>query len=408
MGRNEFISKWELRTLGDPTLGIHMQPGFACGRKDVVDGVPHLRMNNITSNGLPDFSLIRRVPREIADKTAKWLESGDVMFCNTNSTELVGKCCLFRDWQEPCTFSNHVTRLRPNLERVMPEWLLLTLRRLWLSGHFAASCQEFIGQSAFNLDKLREVRIPVPPLAEQRRIVARIEELMGRLGRARMLHNEASQEVSAMFQSGLKNFFSSENTEDWPAYCTRQLFSAVAGQVSPDDKRYADMLYVGPDSIERGSGRLLRENLRSAKDLGLKSGKYLFGPEHVLYSKIRPALRKVCLPDFAGVCSADMYPLLPNADLISREFLALSLLSPAFSQYVVDNSDRNAMPKINRTVLFSFEMRVPDRDTQRQITNELFGLQVKALKLNELQAEAGAELASFTPALLAKAFRGEL
>ncbi len=178
--------------------------------------------------------------------------------------------------------------------------------------------------------------------------------------------------------------------------------------VDPREHPYIDMPHVGPDSIESGTCRLLHDTIQTPRQLGLKSGKYPFGAQHVLYSKIRPALRKVALPDFAGVCSADMYPLLPNTDIITREFLALSLLSPVFTQYAVDNPDRNAMPKINRRTLLAFRMPVPDKIAQKWIADELFALQAKAERLAKVRHALRAELDSFLPALLAKAFRGEL
>lgn len=408
MTRDELPQDWRMLRLGDPSVCADMQPGFACGKKDTAGGVPHLRMNNIRSDGNPDYSLVRRIPPDVANGTSKWLEPHDVLFCNTNSTELVGKSCVFRGWQERCTFSNHLTRIRPNARRLTSDWLLLALRHLWVKGFFATHCQEFIGQSAFKLDKLREVEIPVPPLREQRRIVVRTRALIGRQEEARRLHAEAMSQVSRLFQAGLEGAFAPHSTEDWPTYGTEQLFSVVRGQVDPREEPYTNMPHVGPDSIESGTGRLLRETIRTPRQLGLKSGKYLFGPQHVLYSKIRPALRKVCLPDFAGVCSADMYALAPNRELISREFLALSLLSPGFSQYAVDNSDRNAMPKINRKVLSAYEMPVPDKATQEGVVKDLLGLRKKADLLVAFQSELDSELAAFTPALLAKAFRGEL
>jgi len=92
---------------------------------------------------------------------------------------------------------------------------------------------------------------------------------------------------------------------------------------------YSEMLHVGPENIEEGTGRLF--NARPAKDIGLISGKYLFDAADVLYSKIRPYLRKAALPEFAGICSADMYPLRPVNGSLSREFLYCYLLSEKFT-----------------------------------------------------------------------------
>ena len=167
MERIELPLGWEWRALGDKSVLTAMQPGYACGQKDIEAGVPHLRMNNVSKDAEFDFSLVRRIPHEIAVKAKKWLIPGDVVFTNTNSTELVGKTSLFHGWHEPCAYSNHLTRLRTQQDVLSPEWLLYCLRDLWWTGYFAINCKEFVGQSAFNSDKLKEVEIPVPPIPEQ-------------------------------------------------------------------------------------------------------------------------------------------------------------------------------------------------------------------------------------------------
>ena len=210
-----------------------------------------------------------------------------------------------------------------------------------------------------------------------------------------------------MFERAMNLVFSEDNIADWPEYPTADLFSMVSGQVDPRQEPYSDMHSVAPDNVEKGTGRLIGQ-IKTAGDLELSSGKYLFRPEHVIYSKIRPALRKVCIPRFAGVCSADMYALKPNTDLISQDFLLLSLLSPPFTNYAVDNSDRNAMPKINRKVLFGYRMRVPDFPTQERLSAYLLGIRERSDEIACLQRSANSDLAALLPAILAKAFRGEL
>ena len=156
------------------------------------------------------MSLVRRIPKDKAEISGKWLETGDIIFNNTNSTELVGKTCIFLGWKERCTFSNHLTRLRCNPSVLISEWLYVCLRELWLSGYFAANCVEFVGQSAFNSNKLKELEIPVPPLPEQRRIVKRIEELTRRVGETRKLIREAEAELAAFTPALLAKAFRGE------------------------------------------------------------------------------------------------------------------------------------------------------------------------------------------------------
>jgi len=101
--------------------------------------------------------------------------------------------------------------------------------------------------------------------------------------------------------------------EDWQL---RPMLSAVrvaTGQVDPKVEPYRSMTLVAPDHIESNSGRLLKKE--TASDQRAISGKYLFVKGDIVYSKIRPYLRKAILADFDGLCSADMYPLKPASDV---------------------------------------------------------------------------------------------
>ena len=255
---------------------------------------------------------------------------------------------------------------------------------------------------------LASFEIPVPPLDEQHRIVARIEELTRRAEEARRLRQKAVEGIANLFQMELKRFFSPQAMDDWVEYEGRQAFDIVRGQVDPREKPYIDLPHVAPNFVESGTGRLLKNQVKTPRELRLKSGKYHFNSSHVLYSKIRPNLRKVVLPDFKGTCSADMYPLIPNTDIVTRDFLALTLLAPPFTQYAIENSDRNAMPKINRPTMLGYRMKLPSIEVQREIVSKVKQIQTKADKITALQNKAALEMELFQSALLAKAFRGKL
>ena len=96
------------------------------------------------------------------------------------------------------------------------------------------------------------------------------------------------------------------------------------------------------------------------------SGKYVFGPQHIIYSKIRPALNKVALPDFEGLCSADAYPILPKEGVCTREFLAHVMRSDYYLRYVSAFSGRSQMPKVNRKQISGFSFPVPPLEDQKE------------------------------------------
>ena len=148
--------------------------------------------------------------------------------------------------------------------------------------------------------------------------------------------------------------------------------------------------------------------VQTAQQERLISGKFLFDSGMVLYSKIRPYLKKVCRPDFSGLCSADIYPLSPIAGKANRDFLYHLLLSKRFTTYAIAGSARAGMPKVNRDHLFQYKCKMPSAIEQDEIAAKFDRLLEYCGKLEEIYRQKLAALAELRQSILSKAFAGEL
>lgn len=146
------------------------------------------------------------------------------------------------------------------------------------------------------------------------------------------------------------------------------LFDLPSGQVDPRRLPYRKQVLVAPDHIESATGRLIA--VATAEAQGAISGKYVFARGDVVYSKIRPYLRKAIKADFDGLCSADMYPLRPKGDTEPGFLLAL-ILGESFSKFAESVSMRSGFPKINREELAEYKAIVPPGPEQARIAEVL-------------------------------------
>ena len=167
----------------------------------------------------------------------------------------------------------------------------------------------------------------------------------------------------------------------------------TARQVDPRIPEFGKLPHVNGENVESGTCRLA--GVKTAAEDGLISGKYLFEPGDVLYSKLRPYLRKVVVAEFRGVCSADMYPIRVKLDVDPR-FLAWTLLSRDFTEYADRESRRARMPKLNRDQLFSWTCSLPPINEQRRIVAQL-DEQMAAVERARAAAEAQLEAATRLP-----------
>lgn len=177
-----------------------------------------------------------------------------------------------------------------------------------------------------------------------------------------------------MISKSFANTINDEDKSNLVKFST--VTEVVSGQVDPKVSPYKSLPHIAPDNMEQKTGRLLGYN--TAEQDGVTSGKYHFDESWILYSKIRPNLRKICWPKIEGICSADVYPLRGKNGLLT-EYLFYLMQSEHFNQYAVSVSMRSGFPKINRDDLGAYKLVVPDEEYQANI--------VKSLKEVDLQYE---------------------
>ena len=135
--------------------------------------------------------------------------------------------------------------------------------------------------------------------------------------------------------------------------------------VAPQDFQNFDQ--VAPDSIEKGTGKLLCR--RTVAETGITGPNNRFYAGQILYSKIRPSLSKAVIAEFDGLCSADMYPL--GVVGLSKRFLLKVILSEPFLAQVRREENRIKMPKLNIPSLSNFLIAVPPLKEQLRIVTKI-------------------------------------
>lgn len=135
----------------------------------------YLRMNNITYDGHLDLSNLKHIDLP-DDQLAKYqVQKGDVLFNRTNSKELVGKTCVFKE-DIPMVIAGYIIRVRVNA-RANPEYLSAILNSKYGKRTLLDMCKSIVGQANINAQELQNIDILIPPLALQNEFAAFIEQL---------------------------------------------------------------------------------------------------------------------------------------------------------------------------------------------------------------------------------------
>ncbi len=154
---------------------------------------------------------------------------------------------------------------------------------------------------------------------------------------------------------------------------------AVPRRVALGDVAAIERDIVDPTAIETGTLYVGLENIESGGhfvgvrpvDAGeLASSKFTFTPQHLLYGKLRPYLAKVARPDFEGICSTDILPVLPGPDL-DRGYLAWLLLSPDMVALASSRATGANLPRLSPSALAELRIPLPPLPEQRRIAEIL-------------------------------------
>jgi len=244
-----------------------------------------------------------------------------------------------------------------------------------------------------------ELEINLPPLDEQKRIAAILDKADG----IRCKRAESLRLLDDLLRATFLDMFGDPavNPKNWSKVNLGEATIIDAPMVDPRLEEYLDLVHIGPDRIERDTGRILPA--LTAREERLISGKFLFDKRHVLYSKIRPYLRKVALPNFKGLCSADMYPIRPRENVATREYLFSLLISEAFLDYTKSLPSRASIPKLNREELAAYIFPLPPYELQIEYSKKCAYIK----NSYDLCAEAITESDTLFHSLVVRAFKGE-
>ncbi len=176
-------SNWSWTELGDVLSGIEAGKSFKCEErppKNTEVGV--VKVSAVTWGTFDEDASKTCMSSERVDPKL-FIQPGDFLFSRANTIQLVGACVIVHALTRRLMLSDKILRFR--IHTVVPQWLLYVFRTSWGRAEIerlATGNQESmrnIGQ-----DRIRAIRIPVPPLNEQRRIVAEIEKQYTRLDSA--------------------------------------------------------------------------------------------------------------------------------------------------------------------------------------------------------------------------------
>ena len=268
--------------------------------------------------------------------------------------------------------------------------------------HFISQLRKLITGSAqlnFGPSHIKKMSICLPSLSEQKKIA----DILDAADSLRHKDQQLVEHYDRLSQSLFLDMFGDieSNPKQWDIQ-EFDHFAIIDTNMTRDFEKYAEFPHIGVANIEKNTGKLI--NYKLVKDEKLKSGKYIFTPKHIIYSKIRPNLNKVATPSFHGLASADSYPIIPKANKATKAFIAYTLRSAYFLDFISKHSNRTNIPKANKTQLRQFSCICPPFLLQNEFSKRIKEIE----KQKELAQQSLKKSEDLFNSLLQRAFKGEL
>lgn len=338
--------------------------GASIRQTDGAGGFPITRIETIADKTINREKFGYAGIYDLAQYRDYILQDGDILMSHINSEKHLGKVALYsKQDDEQIIHGMNLLMLRADTQKVIPEYAKYYFESQKFLRQIGRITKKSVNQASFTVTALKELEIPLASIIVQRDISEKLKKVDWLVSLRKQQLAKLDELVKARFVEMFGDFKS--NSKGWSIVKFDE-FAQIDGNMTTDYKKYADYPHIGIDSIEKGTGAL--KGYRTVKEDGVVSGKYIFTPQHIIYSKIRPNLNKVALPDFEGLCSADAYPILPNPKNCNRIFLALAMRSDYFLDYILQFSARTNLPKVNRKEIAGFSMPLPPLSLQNDFS----------------------------------------
>lgn len=369
-------------------------------------GVPFINAGAIVDGELNEAEFNYISEEKYNALRAGKIQQGDILYCLRGS---LGKTAIVHQ-KFKGAISSSLCILRAN-ESLLKEYLYYLLCSNVI-GHQQILAENGSAQPNLSAASVMDYMIPLSPLAEQHRIVDRIESLFAKLDESKQKVKDTLDSFEIRKAAILHKAFIGELTsqwrkergvgmESWNSDLFKNIVTTVKDKFDPTTQT-TSLRYIGLEHIQKNQGII---GFGTADDI--KSLKTIFKTGDILYGKLRPYLNKHDIAQFDGICSTDILVYRTKYSQTAK-YINYFMNTELFISTAVSNSKGINLPRVSEKEIGNISVNIPDISEQTEVVRILDDLLAKEQQAKEAAEKVLEQIDLIKKAILTRAFRGEL
>lgn len=383
---------------------------------------PVSRIETISNESI-DYDRVRYLKKPSNTLIEKYaLQQGDILFSNINSDTHLGKTAIFYDGKTLIHGMN-LLLIRPEQKIIDPKFLNFHFKYYRNIGKFVAIAQHAVNQSSINQTKLRNMEFIVPPLNEQKRIVAKIEELFSLVDSTKENLEKTKTLLKLLRKQLLDYLIEKEITLDKKTQNNILKYAPLSELIIKIiDHRGVTPKKLGSDWKESGIPVISARNIKNYQLAREEEIRFIpeeiakkWMPENITKGDLLIVSEGATLGELALLnkdtkfCLGQrLFGIRTNPEILESIFLYYYLISPKGKKEIFSRATGSTVSGLRQTALMKLSILLPTLQQQRKIVNDLDRINTWIENIEIVIENLSSSLKSIRNSMLKQAFEGQL
>ena len=364
------------------------------------------------------FECIDKVSKPGSVLTSQYLENGDFPIVDQGKKFIAGytnnKSLVYSDILPVVVFGDHTravkfidfsfavgadgTKVLKPIDDFEPKFFYYMLLGLDLGGRGYAR----------HFKLLKELEIPLPPLETQKKIVAKLDVLLGKIKEAKKLRTEAQESTNNLLSAELNKIFAEGKAKGWEKIKIVDVCEKVKS-INPKEEYEKEFLYIDISSVHKGKG-VVPYTMYTIGKIPSRARRPI-KKDDVLFALTRPYLKNIAFVDKEytnPVASTGFAILRSNKKVLFPKYLYYIVTSDWFMEKIIPLQTGATYPAVSESKIFLQTIPIPPLSEQKKIVAHLDSLSENIKEIQQAQTQTADDLTSLEQSILHKAFNGEL